>query len=254
MSWDNKSESNLFVLTSTVKRSFEVVMLAVSQKWHVLLYGPAGSGKSELINKLALESGNQGEEQDDSDKVPNKDDKGIEMEQDFVTDTFSVSEDPSGEDDDDDDKDENAEDLNMDKDEAFADPSGLKLDEPNQNLDEDIDMDEKEATETNEEEGLEEHENDGTDTKEEVGPEKDDECAENGNSEDVNTNLVDETMEEAENKQAGGTSEKDNLNKQESEGNTEMNLMAPRKDVFAAGMPDGQAPNPESAMQPSGDS
>ncbi|KAK0575897.1 hypothetical protein LWI29_008912 [Acer saccharum] len=30
-----------------------------------------------------------------------------------------------------------------------------------------------------------------------------------------------------------------------------MNLMAPRKDVFAAGMPDGQAPNPEFAMQPS---
>ncbi|KAK0575499.1 hypothetical protein LWI29_001653 [Acer saccharum] len=43
----------------------------------------------------------EGEEQDDSDKVPNKDDKGIEMEQDFATDTFSVSEDPSGDDDDD---------------------------------------------------------------------------------------------------------------------------------------------------------
>ncbi|KAK1575506.1 hypothetical protein Q3G72_006073 [Acer saccharum] len=285
----------------------------------------------------------EGEEHDDSDKVPNKDDKGIEMEQDFAADTFSVSEDSSGEDDDDDkdgedeqlesamgetgadnevideklwnkeeeenpdtekekyesgpsvkdgdqssrelrakedsamtdepgelnfdendgqkdengDQDdlsdtENAEDLNMDKDEAFADPSGLKLDEPNQNVDEDIDMDEKDVTE--EEEGLEEHENDGTDNKEEVGPEEDDECAENGNSEDVNTNPVDETMEEAENEQAGGASEKDELNKQESEGNTEMNLMAPRKDVFESGMPDGQAPNPEFAMQPSGDS
>ncbi|KAK3220425.1 hypothetical protein Dsin_014395 [Dipteronia sinensis] len=285
----------------------------------------------------------EGEEHDDSDKVPNKDDKGIEMEQDFAADTFSVSEDSSGEDDDDDkdgedeqlesamgetgadnevideklwnkkeeenpdtekekyesgpsvkDRDqssrelrakedsamadepgelnfdendgqkdengdqddlsdtENAEDLNIDKDEAFADPSGLKLDEPNQNVDEDIDMDEKDVTE--EEEGLEEHENDGTDNKEEVAPEEDDECAENGKSEDVNTNPVDETMEEAENEQAGGASERDELNKQESEGNTEMNLMAPRKDVFESGIPDGQAPNPESAVQPSGDS
>ncbi|KAK3184641.1 hypothetical protein Dsin_031927 [Dipteronia sinensis] len=96
---------------------------------------------------------------------------------------------------------ENAEDLNMDKDEAFVDPSGLKLYEPNQNVDEDIGMDEKDVTE--EEESLEEHENDGTYNKEEVGPEEDDECAENGNSEDVNTNPVDETMEEPENGQAG---------------------------------------------------
>lgn len=53
-------DGNPFILTSTVKRSFEVVLLAVSQKWPVLLYGPAGSGKSALINKLACESGNQG--------------------------------------------------------------------------------------------------------------------------------------------------------------------------------------------------
>lgn len=37
-----------------------MVILAVSQKWPVLLYGPAGAGKSALINKLAAESGNQG--------------------------------------------------------------------------------------------------------------------------------------------------------------------------------------------------
>ncbi|KAL5755634.1 hypothetical protein ACOSQ2_020380 [Xanthoceras sorbifolium] len=301
---------------------------------------------SEQINDEDQLLGNaekEGEEQDASDKIPSKDDKGIEMEQDFAADTFSVSEDSSGEDDDDKDgedeqlesamgetgadneiideklwnkeeeenpstekekyesgpsvqdrdessrelrakedsamadepgelnfdendgqKDENrdqddhgdtedAEDLNMDKDEAFADPTGLKLDESNQNIDEDIDMDEKDGMDTKEEEGLEEHENDGTDTKEEVGPEEDDECAENGNSEEVNTNPIDENMEEAENEQAGGNSEKDDLNKG-SEGNTEMNLMAPKKDVFEAGMPDDQAPNPDSAMQPSGES
>lgn len=56
----NKLDGNPFVLTSTVKRSFEILLLGVSQKWPVLLYGPAGSGKSALINKLACESGNQG--------------------------------------------------------------------------------------------------------------------------------------------------------------------------------------------------
>jgi GTPase SAR1 family protein len=43
-----------------MRKSFEMVVLAVSQKWPVLLYGPAGAGKSALINKLALDSGNQG--------------------------------------------------------------------------------------------------------------------------------------------------------------------------------------------------
>ncbi|KAL5579519.1 hypothetical protein UlMin_011961 [Ulmus minor] len=57
--WDNPSSGNPFVLTSAVKRSFEMVLLAVSQKWPVLLYGPSGCGKSSLINKLAQDSGNQ---------------------------------------------------------------------------------------------------------------------------------------------------------------------------------------------------
>lgn len=35
-------------------------MLALSQKWPVLLYGPPGAGKSALINKIASDSHNQG--------------------------------------------------------------------------------------------------------------------------------------------------------------------------------------------------
>ncbi|KAL4625562.1 hypothetical protein ACB092_05G035400 [Castanea dentata] len=53
------SVGNMFFLTSAVKKSFEMVMLAVSQKWPVLLYGPAGTGKSALIHKLAQDSRNQ---------------------------------------------------------------------------------------------------------------------------------------------------------------------------------------------------
>ncbi|KDO65104.1 hypothetical protein CISIN_1g0000012mg, partial [Citrus sinensis] len=49
-----------------------------------------------------------GEEQDASDKVPSKDDKGIEMEQDFAADTYSVGEDSDGED-----NDENGEDEQL---------------------------------------------------------------------------------------------------------------------------------------------
>lgn len=37
-----------------------MVMLALSQKWPVLLYGPPGAGKSALINKIASDSHNQG--------------------------------------------------------------------------------------------------------------------------------------------------------------------------------------------------
>lgn len=54
------SNRDPFVLTSAVKKSYEMVVLAVSQKWPVLLYGPAGAGKTALINKLAHDSGNQG--------------------------------------------------------------------------------------------------------------------------------------------------------------------------------------------------
>ncbi|XP_051115352.1 midasin [Andrographis paniculata] len=42
-----------FVLTSAMTKSFEMASLAVGQRWPVLLYGPAGSGKTALINNLA---------------------------------------------------------------------------------------------------------------------------------------------------------------------------------------------------------
>ncbi|GAV80132.1 AAA_5 domain-containing protein [Cephalotus follicularis] len=56
---DDRSSGSPFVMTSTLKKSFEMVLLAVSQKWPALLYGPAGAGKSALISKLAQDSGNQ---------------------------------------------------------------------------------------------------------------------------------------------------------------------------------------------------
>ena len=49
-----------FVITSAVKESFEMVMLFVSQRWPVLLYGPAGAGKTALISRLAQGHGSQG--------------------------------------------------------------------------------------------------------------------------------------------------------------------------------------------------
>ncbi|GLT49686.1 hypothetical protein SLA2020_232280 [Shorea laevis] len=57
--WDDDSVVNSFVMTSTVRRSFDMVLLAVKQKWPVLLYGPAGAGKSALISKIAQDTGNQ---------------------------------------------------------------------------------------------------------------------------------------------------------------------------------------------------
>ncbi|KAK6125035.1 hypothetical protein DH2020_041213 [Rehmannia glutinosa] len=54
-----------FILTSAMTKSFEMVSLAVNQRWPVLLYGPAGCGKTALINKLAHSYGSR-----DIDKAP----------------------------------------------------------------------------------------------------------------------------------------------------------------------------------------
>ncbi|WVZ59171.1 hypothetical protein U9M48_009362, partial [Paspalum notatum var. saurae] len=48
-----------FVLTATLRKSYEVALMAASQKWPVLLYGPVGAGKTALINKLAQIGGNR---------------------------------------------------------------------------------------------------------------------------------------------------------------------------------------------------
>ncbi|KAK9066170.1 hypothetical protein SSX86_013491 [Deinandra increscens subsp. villosa] len=57
--WDMPKSGRPFVLTSAVKKSFEMVQLAVSQRWPVLLYGPAGAGKTALISRLAHDQGSQ---------------------------------------------------------------------------------------------------------------------------------------------------------------------------------------------------
>ncbi|CBI35900.3 unnamed protein product, partial [Vitis vinifera] len=59
VTWNGDSCGNPLVLTLSLKKSYEMVLLAVSQKWPVLLYGPAGVGKTALISKLARDSGNQ---------------------------------------------------------------------------------------------------------------------------------------------------------------------------------------------------
>ncbi|KAJ6959314.1 midasin isoform X1 [Populus alba x Populus x berolinensis] len=59
VTWDERSTAYPFVVTSMMSKSFEMVLLAVSQKWPVLLYGPPGAGKTALINKLAQDAGNQ---------------------------------------------------------------------------------------------------------------------------------------------------------------------------------------------------
>ncbi|KAM3408334.1 hypothetical protein ACQJBY_001473 [Aegilops geniculata] len=48
-----------FVLTATLRKSYEVALMAVSQRWPVLIYGPVGAGKTALINKLAQNRGNR---------------------------------------------------------------------------------------------------------------------------------------------------------------------------------------------------
>ncbi|KAL2243207.1 UNVERIFIED_CONTAM: Midasin, partial [Sesamum indicum] len=48
-----------FILTSAMTKCFEMVSLAVSQRWPVLLYGPAGCGKTAVINKWAHSYGSR---------------------------------------------------------------------------------------------------------------------------------------------------------------------------------------------------
>ncbi|KAH9607417.1 hypothetical protein KSS87_007507 [Heliosperma pusillum] len=48
-----------FLMTTSMKSSFERVIMAVNQRWPVLLYGPPGCGKTALLNKLAEETGSQ---------------------------------------------------------------------------------------------------------------------------------------------------------------------------------------------------
>ncbi|KAG7014001.1 Midasin [Cucurbita argyrosperma subsp. argyrosperma] len=57
--WGSTKAENSFVMTSSIKKGYEMVVLALSQKWPVLLYGPPGAGKSALINKIASDSHNQ---------------------------------------------------------------------------------------------------------------------------------------------------------------------------------------------------
>lgn len=57
---DERSTGDPFVVTSAMKKTVEMVLLAVKQRLPVLLYGPTGSGKSALISKLSQDSGNQG--------------------------------------------------------------------------------------------------------------------------------------------------------------------------------------------------
>ncbi|EPS68043.1 hypothetical protein M569_06727 [Genlisea aurea] len=53
--WNIESSASQTVelATASMNKSFEMISLAVSQRWPVLLYGPSGSGKSSLINNLA---------------------------------------------------------------------------------------------------------------------------------------------------------------------------------------------------------
>uniref|UniRef100_A0A0D9XKA7 Midasin n=1 Tax=Leersia perrieri TaxID=77586 RepID=A0A0D9XKA7_9ORYZ len=57
----HSSGSNIcpFVPTATLRKSYEVALMAVNQKWPILLYGPVGAGKTALINRLAQIGGNR---------------------------------------------------------------------------------------------------------------------------------------------------------------------------------------------------
>ncbi|KAL3824480.1 hypothetical protein ACJIZ3_020509 [Penstemon smallii] len=59
MDQENRNSGNPFILMSAITKSFEMVTLAVSQRWPVLLYGPAGAGKTALIHKLAHSYGSR---------------------------------------------------------------------------------------------------------------------------------------------------------------------------------------------------
>lgn len=48
------------MLTSTVKKNLESVVLALSQRQPILLEGPIGAGKTLLIQELADLTGNSG--------------------------------------------------------------------------------------------------------------------------------------------------------------------------------------------------
>ncbi|KAK9282811.1 hypothetical protein L1049_011033 [Liquidambar formosana] len=292
-----------------------------------------GAGLNDVSDQIndedqLLGTQKQSEEQETLNEVPNKNDKGIEMEEDFAADAFSVSEESADDDNEEsedeqlesamgetgvdsevvdeklwnenedenpnntnekyetgpsvrdrdpgcrelrakedcanaaddpgelnpddggDQNDENAsqdglgdtenmEDMNMDKDDAFTDPSGLKFDETKQDFEEDMDMDEQESA----------------GPMEEAYPEDNDASAENGNGEEEKTNPTDETLDDAESEQVGGTSERDN-SATEHEENAKMDLVAPRKDMFDPGNSDfasDHVPNAASASQPKGD-
>ncbi|KAJ0981578.1 hypothetical protein J5N97_009833 [Dioscorea zingiberensis] len=53
VSCDAQLAGGPFVLTSAIRKSFDMCLMAVSQKWPILLHGPASVGKTSLIRKLA---------------------------------------------------------------------------------------------------------------------------------------------------------------------------------------------------------